>query len=339
MTTAPEMKLIDSPGVAKPDVRRVVFHADDFGFNEPITRGIVEGFEQGILTSTSALANAPFLGLALSFWKSLDERRQSGKFPSAPQRRSLGDDLAPFDFGVHLNLTQGRPLTGDQYPSQLLDRNGFFPGIYSLFAKLSLRPRRFIEPIRRELEAQIARLKDSSVELTHLNGHQYLELIPTIAHIVPDLARRFSIPVIRTAAESGFTSITLFHGELENWLTTCLKRYYAGRLARIVLRNNLLAPLRYFGASHSARVSKPILAHYLKRITGDGLTEICVHPATLPGTHTLVDAPGWEDPFETARPKELQLIESSECFELLRSHRISLGRLRSLTSDSVPSAD
>lgn len=332
MTIAPESSETRTENAGPALFKYVVFHADDFGFNEPITRGIVEGFERGILTSTSALANAPFLDLALSFWKSLDERRRSDKFPSVPLRRSLGDNLSPFDFGVHLNLTQGKPLTGNQYPPQLLDRNGFFPGIYPFFARVSLSPRRYAEPIRRELDAQLARLRDSSIELTQLNGHQYVELIPTVAAMIPDLARRFNIPVVRTALESGYASITLFRGEVENWVTSSLKHRYASRLARIVRREKLSTPQRYFGTSHVARILEPILSHYLSRLPDRGLSEICLHPATLPGTHTLVDAPGWEDPFETARPRELQFIESPECFELLRSQRIRLGRLRSLVA-------
>ncbi|MCA9092945.1 MAG: ChbG/HpnK family deacetylase [Planctomycetaceae bacterium] len=338
MTLAPETVQTGKSNPRPTGFRHVVFHADDFGFNEPITRGIIEGFERGILTSTSALPNAPFLDLALSFWKTLEQRRQSGDFPSAPLRKSLGDELAPFDFGVHINLTQGRPLTGNQYPPQLLDRNGLFPGIFSLYAKLSLRPRKYREPILRELEAQIGRLKDSSLEITQLNGHQYVEILPTVARLIPDLARRFNIPVVRTAAESRFTPITLFKGEVENWVTTAMKRHYALRLRHIVREYGLNTPDHYCGAAHMARILGPILDHYLRGIppfnerndsTGQ-VTEICLHPATLPGTHTLVDPLGWTDPFESARPKELQFIESSECFELLRNHRVRLARLRSI---------
>jgi len=316
------------------EVRPVVFHADDFGFNEPITRGIVQGFERGVLTSTSALANAPFLELGVSFWRTLEQRRQAGDLPSRPLRRTLGDGLAPFDFGVHLNLTQGKPLTGNQYPPQLLDGQGFFPGVYALYGKLSLRPRRFREAIRRELEAQIGRLRDHSLEITQLNGHQYVELIPTVARLIPDLCRHFEIPVVRVARETGFTPITLLRGEAEQWVTAGMKRYYAGRFSRIAHRAKLRAPDRFFGTSHTARIHETILQHYLNRISEFGLSEVCLHPGTSPGTHTLLDAPGWEDPFETARPKELQFIESPECFDLLRSHRVQLSRLRTLTIDS-----
>lgn len=338
MTAAMETNQATTAEVRAPGFRHIVFHADDFGFNEPITRGIIEGFERGVLTSTSAFANAPYVGRAIPFWKSLNERRESEEFPSLPVRKSLGDDLSPFDFGVHLNLTQGRPLTGDQYPAQLLDRKGLFPGIYVLYAKLTLHPFRYIEPIRRELETQIARLKEESVEITHLNGHQYIEILPVVARLIPDLASRFNIPIVRTACEPAFTPVTLFRGEVENWVTTSLKRHYALRLRHRIKKSGLATTDRFFGTAHMARIDQTILSHYLRNIplvenrqlSERSLTEIGLHPATLPGTHTLLDPPGWTDPFQADRPKELQFIESPECFELLRKNRVQLGRLQSL---------
>lgn len=338
MTSAPESTLEMTGEIRQIGFRRVVLHADDFGFNEPITRGIVQGFERGVLTSTSALANAPFLDRAITFWKSLEERRESQDFPSIPLRRSLGDDLRPFDFGVHLNLTQGRPLTGERYPAQLLDRNGFFPGIFVLFAKLALNSRRFLEPLRNELDAQLSRLKDSSLEITHLNGHQYVEIVPGVAKLIPELCRRFNISVIRTAVESHFTQETLFKGELENWVLTLMKRHYALRFRRLLGQHAFSTPERYFGAAHMARIDSHLLSHFLNQIPLiDGcepspgqISEICLHPATHPGPHTLEDPPGWTDPFPADRPKELQLLESPDCFDLLRRHRVKLSRLRSL---------
>ena len=59
--------------------------------------------------------------------KSLEADRAEARLPSMAVRRRLGDPDCPFDLGVHLNLTQGRPLT-DRYPPELLDAAGRFPG-------------------------------------------------------------------------------------------------------------------------------------------------------------------------------------------------------------------
>src|SRR5262249_3441214 len=112
--------------------RRFVLHADDFGMNDAVTNGILEGFCRGLLTSTSVLSNAPGCTRALTSWKELQARFAVNDLPSSDVRKHLKDSESPFDFGIHLNLTQGRPLTGDKYPAELLDRRGLFPGIAAL---------------------------------------------------------------------------------------------------------------------------------------------------------------------------------------------------------------
>ena len=117
----------------------LVLHADDLGMNRAVNEGILRGFRHGLLTSTSLLANAPDAAWAIQQWKTLADEQAAGQLPSAAVRRKLGDPNGPFDLGVHLNLTQGRPLTGRHYPAELLDPKGRFPGVFELFARLPKR--------------------------------------------------------------------------------------------------------------------------------------------------------------------------------------------------------
>ena len=108
---------------------RLILHADDLGMNRAVTAGVLRGFQSGLLTSTSLLANAPGAPQALEQWKALLEEQRAGRLASAAGRKRLDDPLRPFDLGVHLNLTQGRPLSGS-YPGELLDAEGRFPGVF-----------------------------------------------------------------------------------------------------------------------------------------------------------------------------------------------------------------
>ncbi|HUN71025.1 MAG TPA: ChbG/HpnK family deacetylase, partial [Steroidobacteraceae bacterium] len=69
----------------------VIVHADDFGETADITEGICLAIEAGVVTSTSVMANMPGTAEALR------------RGPALAQQAS---------FGVHLNLCEGRPLTG-----------------------------------------------------------------------------------------------------------------------------------------------------------------------------------------------------------------------------------
>ena len=118
-----------SPAAGRSPARRIALHADDLGMNPAVTAGIFQGFEQGLLTSTSLLSNAPDAARALDGWRQLESRREQGSLGSRARRERLHDPAQPFDLGIHLNLTQGRPLTGPRYPAELLDcRQSFSRG-------------------------------------------------------------------------------------------------------------------------------------------------------------------------------------------------------------------
>ena len=66
--------------------RRITLHADDLGMNPAVTAGIFQGFEQGLLTSTSLLSNAPDAARALDGWRQLESRREQGSLASRAPR-------------------------------------------------------------------------------------------------------------------------------------------------------------------------------------------------------------------------------------------------------------
>ena len=181
--------------------RRIILHADDLGMSPAVTDGIVRGFDEGLLTSTSLLSNAPDAARALACWRELESRRREANLSSVAARRRLDDPARPFDLGVHLNLTQGRPLIGSRFPAEALDDNGHFPGIFSLFRRLRRCTAAAIERIEEELTCQVQFMLDYGHQPTHLNGHQYIELLPAVSPIVESLLDRFHIPAVRVAWE------------------------------------------------------------------------------------------------------------------------------------------
>ena len=69
-------------------MKRMIVNADDFGFSEAVNHGILKAMQEGIVTSTSIMANMP-------------------GFAHAVQLYHEHPDMA---VGVHLNLTCYRPL-------------------------------------------------------------------------------------------------------------------------------------------------------------------------------------------------------------------------------------
>jgi predicted glycoside hydrolase/deacetylase ChbG (UPF0249 family) len=243
----------------------LALHADDFGFNAAVTYGIVAGFREGLVTSTSLLANAPAAELAIDEWQRLEGLRRSGKLDSLDARRRLGDPDSPFDLGIHLNLTQGRPLTGQWFPSELLDSEGRFLSPGRLFFELLTGGQRWRRAIGDELAAQVEWLITRGTPPTHINGPQYVEMMPNVRELVLNLAHRYAVPYVRAAREPGHGRTSLRPGmRLPNWCLSFVKSRFADGWTRKLDAAGMAHAAAFFGASHAGRIDLNIMRQFLR---------------------------------------------------------------------------
>ena len=311
-------------------VRQVVFHADDFGMNNAVNLGILSAFREGLLTSTSILANAPAAKAACENWGKLVVECNCGRLESSQKRRRVSEHQLPFDLGIHLNLTQGQPLTGGRYPAALLDPNGNFPGIGKLFARLNLATTSQLKAVEAELHAQVAWMCDQGLRPTHLNGHQYIEMIPQIAMMIPRILSQFSIGTVRVALESGLVRNVLLRGDITGWGLAQVKRFYATSFRRRMIRANVSFTDRFYGTSHAGRIDRRLVTRFLVQSMQAGTTEIGVHPAVPLTAENLPPGDPWFDPLAKWRPMELQWLCDNDLADELAARGFALGRLGSL---------
>jgi predicted glycoside hydrolase/deacetylase ChbG (UPF0249 family) len=294
--------------------------------NRAVTEGIVRAFRHGLLTSTSLLANAPDAARALACWPELLRQQQAGELPSAPLRRRLGDPERPFDLGIHLNLTQGRPLSAGSYPAELLDRRGCFPGIFPLLRRLCGGVCRFRAAIVDELCSQVRFLLDHGLRPTHLNGHQYMEIIPAVSALIPALLEKFGIRLVRVAAEPSLGPLICGRGlGIKGTVLAAGQQFCAGRFRRRMARLAIAYPDAYYGAGLAGRVDLARLRAFLRRRYG--LAEICLHPAEAAREETENPVEEWHDPLALLRPQELEMLVSAELAAELTAREVKLGRL------------
>lgn len=313
---------------------RVVLHADDLGLNRAVNEGILQSARQGLLTSASLLANAPQAAEALAGWQELLETQHDGSLASSAARRRLDDPRQPFDLGIHLNLTQGRPLTGDRYPVELLDREGRFPGPGALFLHLRGRSTAFAAAIEAELSAQIEFMLDRQAQPTHLNGHQYVEMMPALAGLIPRLVQKYSISAIRLPLERNAWRLSFLPGfRSANACLALVKRYYAEKFRRTVDHAGIAHPDAFFGSSHAGCVDLPLLARFLARPQRFSLAEIALHPGAAAAPETT-EADGWADPLAAERPRELAMLLSPGLEAFLTSQGLKLGRVGSMAAST-----
>src|SRR3984957_7221211 len=87
-------------------MKQLIFNADDFGMTRGVNDGIIRGHREGILTSTTLMAN----GLA---------------FDDAVQKALENPKLG---VGCHLVLVGGKPVAPPESVASLLDLQGNLPG-------------------------------------------------------------------------------------------------------------------------------------------------------------------------------------------------------------------
>ena len=161
--------------------RRIVINADDFGLTEGINRGIVQAHTDGVLTSTTIMANMPAAEKAVKM---------------AKRQPKLG-------VGIHLNLSEGQPISSQAGIDCLVNEDGLFTYSPSKLAFLSLTSNKIRKALRSELAAQIQWLIDSGIKPTHLDSHKHIHCFPAIFPIICSLAREFEITAMRWPFEPG----------------------------------------------------------------------------------------------------------------------------------------
>jgi chitin disaccharide deacetylase len=149
---------------------QLIVTADDVGLHPGMTEGAIRAHREGIVTACSIVAN----GTA---------------FDDAVARLR---DTPTLEAGVHLTLVEERPLTAMRFPKK-----------YTSFVPQYLARVISTAAIEGELRAQIERVLDAGLRVTHLNGHQHLHLLPRIFAIVRRLATEYGIGYVRIVDDHG----------------------------------------------------------------------------------------------------------------------------------------
>jgi predicted glycoside hydrolase/deacetylase ChbG (UPF0249 family) len=270
-------------------VRRLNVNADDFGLSEAVDRGILEAHARGIVTSTSMLATGE---------------------PCATTLARLRE-TATLGVGVHLNISDGRPVSRVEDVPSLVDPEGRF---WSGQALLDALGRLEKGELRAELTAQVQRCRQLlGRELDHLDCHQHILLFhPNTLAVFLQLAKDLALPVRSPACFLEASRLDAFvrRIETENGIRLDLGN-------RQELAQSLAETYRRFGPV-------PGPDHFEYRFYGKQATweNLIKTLESLPsGTTELMCHPGGAepgDPYGVFRPRELAILTTPGLTEKLR---------------------
>lgn len=269
-------------------------NADDFGISAGVNRGILEAHAAGVVSSVSVLVTTPG-------WEDAVRRlRDLGEGGGGGGGGSLG-------VGLHLNLTVGQPIS--DVPTLREGRGARFRSLPALVVR-ALAGRISRADVARECAAQLARLRETGVVVTHIDSHRHVHVLPGVWTAVTETAGASGVSVVRVPLEPAGGG---GGGEVPNWCGLAKGAALWAAWA-VAARGN--AQTRhadhFYGLSlQGSRQFRDGVLALLDRLE-TGTTELMVHP----GYPDAVLA-AW-DGYVEARAAELAALTSSPVRERFR---------------------
>lgn len=291
-------------------MKGLLVNADDLGWTEGVNSGIAEAHHNGIVTSTSFLAN----GAAFA-----------GGVTLAKATPGLG-------VGVHLNLSDGAPVAARETVASLLNNDGELDGgPESLLLRMAGRKLRK-EEVEREWDAQIRKVREGGIEPTHLDGHKHVHMLPGLFEIALRLAKKHGIGGIRISHEGSTLRAALSEGPAQKQSVVLKQGVQArglkmlARDARAMAERSGIATTDYFcGIAQTGELTREGVEKLLRNLP-EGTTELMCHPgyadAELRRTATRL---------QESRQMELQILTDPGIRNLVAEEGIRLIDYRYIT--------
>ena len=270
-------------------MKNLIVNADDLGWTPGVNRGIAEAHSNGIVTSASLLAN----GAAFA-----DGVRVARELPG------LG-------VGVHLNLSDGKPVAPVERVKSLLSEGAEFSGApEKLLLRLTANVMKRSE-VETEWDAQIQKVRDAGVCPTHLDGHKHVQMLPGLFEIALRLAKKHGIAAVRVSHEASSLRAALTGGKSSNAIrkqgmqARGLK--FLARDARAMAERSGIGSADFFcGIAQTGMLAKPGILKLLARLP-EGTTELMCHPG-----YADADLLRTDTRLQDSRQTELQILTDQE---------------------------
>jgi hopanoid biosynthesis associated protein HpnK len=243
-------------------VKNLIVNADDLGWTEGVNRGIAEAHRNGIVTSSSLLANGSAFASAVELVRAMP---------------GLG-------VGVHLNLSEGEPVAARQQLKSLVNEAGMLAGgPESLLLRLARRGLARDE-VEQEWDAQIRKVRGAGIQPTHLDGHKHVHMLPGLFEIALRLAKRHGIGAVRVALESSNLRAALSTGG-DHRASVVMKQGVQARGLKLLARDargqaermGIVTADYFCGIAQTGEMTREGVTRLLKSLP-EGTTELMCHP-------------------------------------------------------------
>jgi predicted glycoside hydrolase/deacetylase ChbG (UPF0249 family) len=222
-------------------MKQLIVTCDDCGLSEGINLATAELYEKGIATAASVMTN----------------------FPAAHHAFELFARYPDLEMGVHLNLTDGYPLTDLKSATPVTRQDGRFHPKGILHLRALWPSAMFLQLVESELRAQIDIFITAGIRPQHVTTHQHFHSIPSLRRMVLQLAQEYKIPWVRaTSLVAGVVPQNPFFSTRETFPTD----------KGIFMPDHLIGVKWWVGRSPEQLMS------VLRSL--EGIVEVVIHPCT-----------------------------------------------------------
>ncbi len=256
--------ILEPMGYGESD-RVVIFHLDDVGMCHGANAAFVDLSQRGLISCGSAMAPCPWF----------------------PEAAALAREHAELDMGVHLTLNsewanyRWRPISTADRASGMIDPGGFMwemPGTIREHARLD------VAAVEKEFRAQIDAALQAGIDVTHIDSHVGIAVIPELIDVYVQLALDYQTPALLIRDYERYRQ--------EPFLGLIDPDRYQQALDELeargfpVVDHFRISPLENDGCRFAEAYER------LVRELPAGLTYLALHPSA-PGDTEAIFPPGW----------------------------------------------
>lgn len=150
---------------------------DDAALSQGIDQSAAELYQQGMASAASLMTNFPQVQDAFAYYANYPE----------------------LELGVHLNLSDGKPLSNVARHSELVRGSGKFRNRFLLFAYSVFPSDKLLAIMREEMIAQIEVFIEAGIKPAHLTTHCHFHVFPPIRALVYELAEIYGVQWVRNS--------------------------------------------------------------------------------------------------------------------------------------------
>lgn len=143
----------------------LIISADDFGITKGVTEGIAQSIKSGFVTRTSAMMCTQGSEWITKYGEGIEDK-----------------------IGLHLQLTDGTPLTDPSLIPSLVTHEGKFPSSWRKLKRINP------EEVKLEWEAQIQAILNLGLNPSHVDTHHNVHRFRSIFSCYCDLAKKYNLP-------------------------------------------------------------------------------------------------------------------------------------------------